>query len=76
MILRLNFNILEKLIDKRELLFIKSENDIDENIINDFKNYDVVVDGIFGVGLNKDLTGMFKKSYRIYKSLWKVYSIN
>ena len=56
-----NFNILEKLIDKREILFIKSENDIDDNIINDFKHYDVVIDGIFGVGLNNDLTGMFKK---------------
>jgi hydroxyethylthiazole kinase-like uncharacterized protein yjeF len=56
-----NFNILEKLIDKKEVLFIKSENHIDDNVISDFKHYDVVIDGIFGVGLNKDLTGMFKK---------------
>ena len=58
---KINFNILKNLIDKREIFFIKSENDINENIINDLKNYDVVVDGIFGVGLNKELTGMFKR---------------
>lgn len=58
---KVNFNILEKLIDKKSFLFIKSENDINENIINDLNDFDVVVDGIFGVGLNKELVGMFKK---------------
>jgi NAD(P)H-hydrate epimerase len=56
-----NFNILEKLINKRDFLFVASENDINDNFVNDLKNYDVVVDGIFGVGLNKDLTGMYRK---------------
>ncbi|OOM81191.1 NAD(P)H-hydrate dehydratase [Clostridium sp. BL-8] len=58
---RVNFNILEKLIDKKDLVFIKSEDDINDDVIDDLKNYDVVVDGIFGVGLNRDLEGMFKK---------------
>ena len=58
---KINFNILKNLIDEREIFFIKSEDDIDENIINDLKNYDVVVDGIFGIGLNRNLTGMFKR---------------
>ena len=54
-----NFNMVEKLINKEDLLFIKSEMDIDENVINDLKNHGVVIDGVFGVGLNKELTGMF-----------------
>lgn len=57
---RLNLNVIKNLINKKELLFIKSEDDINENIISDFKSFDVVVDGIFGVGLNKELTGMFR----------------
>jgi NAD(P)H-hydrate epimerase len=56
-----NFNIMKKLIDKRSLLFIQSEDDIDESVIDDFNNYDIVVDGIFGIGLNNVLKGMFKK---------------
>lgn len=56
-----NFDIVKNLIDERNLLFISSENDINEDVLRDLENYDVIIDGIFGVGLNKDLTGMFKK---------------
>jgi hydroxyethylthiazole kinase-like uncharacterized protein yjeF len=58
---KINFNILKKLTDNKNLLFIKSENDLNENVIDDIKDYELVVDGILGVGLNKDLTGMFKR---------------
>jgi yjeF N-terminal region len=56
-----NFSIVKNLIDEEELLFISSENDVNIQIAKDLENYNVIVDGIFGVGLNKDLTGMYKK---------------
>ena len=56
-----NFNILKHIINAEDILFVKSEGDINEYIVDELKSYDVVVDGIFGVGLNKDLTGIFKK---------------
>lgn len=58
---RVNLSIIEKIIDKKDIYYIKSENDINENVIYDFRNFDILVDGIFGVGLNKELTGMFKR---------------
>lgn len=56
-----NFNIVENLINEEELFFIGSENDVNAQMSKDLENYNVIVDGVFGVGLNKDLTGMYKK---------------
>lgn len=56
-----NFRIVKNLIDEEDLLFISSENDVNAQIAKNLENYNVIVDGIFGVGLNKDLIGMYKK---------------
>lgn len=57
---KLNLNILMNITNNINSVFIKSEEDIDENFINDIKKYDVVLDGIFGVGINRELDNMFK----------------
>lgn len=57
---KLNFNILSNILSRDNIINIKSEEDINDNFINDIKGYDVVVDGIFGVGLNRELDKMYK----------------
>lgn len=52
---RTNFDILKKIINDDQISYIKSENDITEEFIKDLVYYDVTVDGIFGVGLNRKL---------------------
>ncbi|AQS12057.1 bifunctional NAD(P)H-hydrate repair enzyme Nnr [Clostridium saccharobutylicum] len=61
---KVNFNILKGLVKKEDIVFIRSEDDINDVMVNDLENYDITVDGIFGVGLNKELTGMFKKTIK------------
>ncbi len=56
---KLNLKILTN-IENIEIKKIKSEIDIDTTFVNDIKKFDVVVDAIFGVGLNRDLKGLFK----------------
>ena len=58
---QINFNIVKNLIDEKDVLFIRSENDINDQVARNLESYNVIIDGIFGVGLNKDLTGMYKK---------------
>ncbi|SFD21291.1 NAD(P)H-hydrate dehydratase [Clostridium uliginosum] len=55
-----NLTILKNL-DKVEITQIKQEQDINQNFIEKIKNCDVIIDAIFGVGLNRELTGVFKK---------------
>lgn len=58
---KVNFNILKGLVKKENIVFIRLEDDISDVMVNDLESYDIIVDGIFGVGLNKELIGMFKK---------------
>ena len=57
---KLNLDILMNIISKSNIKFIKTEEDINDEFINSIKKNDVIVDGIFGVGLNRQLDDMFK----------------
>lgn len=54
-----NLNILNN-IGNVDIIKINKEEDIDKELINKIKHYDVTVDCIFGVGLNRKLTGVFE----------------
>ena len=55
-----NLDILINISNGENIIFIKCEEDIDDKFISDLKNYDFIVDAIFGVGLNKNICGMFE----------------
>ena len=50
-----NFDIIRRILDNDKITYIKNENDITEEFIKDLTYYDVTIDGIFGVGLNRKL---------------------
>ncbi|MBW6411452.1 NAD(P)H-hydrate dehydratase [Clostridium weizhouense] len=54
-----NLKILDN-IGNVDITKINKEEDINEKLINEIKHYDVIVDCIFGVGLNRKLTGIFE----------------
>ncbi|MBN1075736.1 NAD(P)H-hydrate dehydratase [Clostridium botulinum] len=56
---KLNLKILTNL-ENIQIEKIKSKEDIDSTFINDIKRFDVVVDSIFGVGLNRNVNELFK----------------
>lgn len=57
---RCNLNVLLNITEDEGIVFINDEKDIDDKFKIDLQIYDIIVDAIFGVGLNKDINGIFK----------------
>ncbi|MDO5517601.1 MAG: NAD(P)H-hydrate dehydratase [Clostridium sp.] len=55
-----NLTILRNIVEDENIIYINSEKDICDSLKSDLKQYDVTIDAIFGVGLNKDISGIFK----------------
>lgn len=53
----INLNILINL--KAKIVYLNSIDDINENIEKIFKSVDLIVDSIFGIGLNRNIKGLY-----------------
>lgn len=54
-----NYNILNKILDKEKIVFISSEVQINEEVKLNIKEYDIIIDGLLGVGLSRNVDEMF-----------------
>ena len=52
---KINYNILKKIIDEDKISHIRCKDDVKEDFVKDLSEYDITIDGIFGVGLNRRL---------------------
>lgn len=55
-----NLAILENIGRSQKIVYITGDKDINDLLISDLENYDVTIDAIFGVGLNKNIDGVFR----------------
>lgn len=60
----INYSILKNM--KTTINVISKESSISQDIINDIREADVVVDSIFGIGLSRNITGIY---YEIIKTI-------
>lgn len=73
----INYNILNKILDERKIILICNESQIDDEVNLDINKYDIIIDGLFGVGLSRDIEGIFEKIiYSINKNSNKIISID
>lgn len=72
-----NYNILSRILEREKLIFISNEADLEKEINSNIKEYDIVIDGLLGVGLNRDVDELLKYIIsRINKYAKKVISID
>lgn len=64
-----NFEILLNL--KCNIAYIKEKNDIDDQVNSVLNNSDIVVDCLFGVGLNRNVEGLFYEVISVINSISK-----
>lgn len=73
----INYDILRKILDEQKITLICNESQIDDEVKLNINKYDIVIDGLFGVGLSRDIEGIFQKIiYTINKNANKIISID